>query len=80
MVALATLVFLWGIIQYVIAQGDEKKLQESRQYMIYGIIGLAVMISVWGIVNIVIITIFGAGSTEDPFLFPVPNQVEDSAH
>ena len=55
----ATLVFLWGVIRYVIAGGDEDKLKEGRQYIIYGLIGLAVMLAVWGIVNAVVTTLFG---------------------
>ena len=56
---IATLVFLWGIIRYVIAGGDEDKLKEGRQYIIYGLVGLAVMLAVWGIVGAVVKTLFG---------------------
>jgi len=50
---LATVVFLWGIIQYVIgSQGDEKKLQQGKQAMIWGIVGLFIMASAWGIVRL----------------------------
>lgn len=55
----ATLVFLWGVIRYVIAGGDEEKLKEGRQYIIYGLIGLAVMLAVWGIVGAVVKTLIG---------------------
>jgi O-antigen/teichoic acid export membrane protein len=50
LVIIATLVFMWGIIRYVSAGGDEDKIKEGRNFMIFGIIGLAVMISVWGLV------------------------------
>lgn len=50
---LATVIFLWGIIQYVIAQaGDEKKLGDAKRVMIWGIIGLFIMSSAWGIVSV----------------------------
>ncbi len=50
---LATIVFLWGVIQYVIgSQGDGKKLQQGKQIMIWGIIGMFIMASAWGIVGI----------------------------
>ena len=55
---IATLVFLWGIIRYVIAGEDEEKLKEGRQYIIYGLVGLAVMLAVWGIVGAVVTTLF----------------------
>lgn len=50
---LATLIFLWGIVQYVIgSQGDEKKLAQGKQLMIWGVIGMFIMASAWGIVNL----------------------------
>ena len=48
---LATVVFLWGIVMYVIAGGDEEKLSTAKGYIIAGIIGLFVMVAVWGIVQ-----------------------------
>jgi len=56
----ATAVFLWGIINYVIAGGDEKKLDQAKNYIIYGLIGLFVMVAVWGIVNAVCNSLFGS--------------------
>lgn len=50
---LATVIFLWGVIQYVLgSQGDQKKLDQGKQVMIWGIIGMFVMVSAWGIVKI----------------------------
>lgn len=48
---LATVVFLWGVIRYVTAGGDEDKLKEGRQFIIFGLVGLFVMVAVWGIVT-----------------------------
>ena len=50
---LATIVFLWGIIQYVImgGQGNEAAMKQGRKVMIWGIIGLFVMSAAWGIVS-----------------------------
>jgi len=50
-IGLAVLTFLWGILQYVVAK-DEDKQKEARGIMLYGIIALFVMVSVWGLVNI----------------------------
>jgi len=58
----ATAVFLWGIKTYVIAGGDEKKLDQAKNYIIYGLIGLFVMVAVWGIVNAVCNSLFGSSS------------------
>ncbi len=51
---LATVIFLWGLVQYVANSGDEAAAKKGRKLMMYGIVGLAVMASVWGVVNIVI--------------------------
>ena len=51
---LATVVFLWGVINYVIgSKGDQKKLDAGKQIMLWGIIGMAIMASAWGIVRII---------------------------
>jgi len=49
---LATVVFIWGIIQYVIAQADEKKITDAKRIMFWGIIGMFLMVSAWGIVKV----------------------------
>jgi len=50
-IGLAVLVFLWGILRYVLASDDAGKSQ-GRTFMFWGIIALFVMVSVWGLVNI----------------------------
>jgi hypothetical protein len=51
--AIAFLVFIWGVFQYfILGGGDETKREEGRQHMLWGIIGFVLMVSVWGIVNL----------------------------
>ena len=50
--ALAVVMFVWGVVQFVINSSEEAKKEKGRQFMIWGIIALAVMISVWGLVSI----------------------------
>ena len=48
---LATAVFIWGIVQYVIAQsGDPKKIDDAKRVITWGIIGMFIMASAWGII------------------------------
>lgn len=56
LVAFAVIFFLYGILKYITAGDDEEKRTKMKNVMIYGIIGLFVMISFWGIVNILINT------------------------
>ena len=51
--AVALIIFLWGVIQYVIAAGDDEKRKEGKQKIIWGIIGLFVMVAIWGLVNLI---------------------------
>ena len=50
-IALAVLVFIWGVLKYVISKDDDTK-KEARGVMIWGIIAIFVMVSVWGLVNL----------------------------
>lgn len=51
--AVAFLVFIFGILQFLILGGsNEEKRDQGKQLMIWGIIGFFVMASVWGLVNI----------------------------
>ncbi|MEA3398997.1 MAG: pilin [Patescibacteria group bacterium] len=51
--ALATVAFVWGIIQYFLNPGNEEKRKEGKQYLIWGLVGLFVMVSIWGLVGII---------------------------
>jgi peptidoglycan biosynthesis protein MviN/MurJ (putative lipid II flippase) len=50
-IGIAVLIFLWGVLKYVVAKGEDEQ-KEARGVMLYGIIALFVMVSVWGLVNI----------------------------
>lgn len=61
-IGIGVLVFLWGLIKYITAGGDEEKRKEARNTMIYGIIAIFVMVAIWGLVSILTTTF---GTTED---------------
>lgn len=50
-VALALLGFFWGLAVYIFNAGNEKKKAQGRNIMIWGILALFVMLSVFGIVG-----------------------------
>lgn len=53
--AIAFIVFIWGIFQYFIAGGhDEEAKEKGKSLMLYGLIGFFLMVSVWGLVNILV--------------------------
>ncbi len=59
---LAFLFFLWGMINYIRNANDVKKREETKKFIYWGVIGLTVMVGIWGIVRIVTST-FGLGNT-----------------
>ena len=59
--ALAVASFLYGIIQYFLNPDNEEKRKKGKDYMIWGIVSLFVMISVWGLVAVIGNT-FGIGT------------------
>lgn len=48
--ALAILYFFWGLAQFILAAGDESAAASGRSKMIWGVVAIAVMASVWGLV------------------------------
>lgn len=64
--AAATLYFLWGVFEFVKAAGDEEQRKEGRGKIVAGIIGLAIMASVWGLVRWVTGTTGTAGGSALP--------------
>ena len=62
LVLVATVLFLFGVVRYIAAAGDEEKTKEARRLIIYGIIGLAIIIAVWGLVAVVIDFIFNTNT------------------
>ena len=61
-VALALLGFFWGLAIYIFNAGDEKKKSEGRNIMIWGVLALFVMLSVFGIIGVLQST-FGVQNT-----------------
>jgi len=48
--AVAIIYFFWGVAKYIGKAGDPKAAAEGKSIMIYGVIAIAVMASIYGIV------------------------------
>ena len=55
LIALGVIYFVWGVVQYVINDSEEAK-KKGKDRMIFGIIGLAIILSLWGLVYIIVDT------------------------
>ena len=62
LIAFGVVYFIWGVVRFMIADGEEAK-TKGKDQIIYGIIGLAVIVGVWGLVNIVVETFDLSGQT-----------------
>lgn len=78
LIALGVLYFVWGVVQYVISSDEEAK-KAGRDRIIFGIIGLAVIIGLWGLVNFLRNT-FGLSNTTNIQLPTVPVVIPGSTN
>jgi predicted membrane channel-forming protein YqfA (hemolysin III family) len=62
LIVLGVIYFIWGVITYVLSKDEEAKTR-GRSAMIYGLIGLLVIVSIWGLIAIVKRT-FGVTDSE----------------
>jgi len=63
-ITLAIVVFFWGLIKYLWDMGEDKS--EGLKIMMYGVIAIFVMVSIWGIIRLLQNT-FSVTST-DPII------------
>lgn len=68
--ALALLYFLIGVFKYI--RETDAKRAEAAKMILWGIIGLFVMVSVWGLVNVVAGTFPLSNNTMPEVKFPTP--------
>ncbi len=50
--AVAFVQFFWGLFAFLKAKQEEKDLTEGKQHILWGIIGMAIMVSVFGIMGL----------------------------
>jgi hypothetical protein len=53
-IGLGVLLFIWGVIGFIRNADNEKERANARRFIIFGIIAIFVMVSVWGLVNIIL--------------------------
>ena len=65
LITLGVVYFIWGVVQYV-TSGDAEKKEQGQQHMIWGIVGLAVIVSIWGLVAVLRNQFIGSDSSAQP--------------
>jgi uncharacterized membrane protein YidH (DUF202 family) len=61
--AAALAYFAWGMIEFLTNQNSEEKKTAGKQHMIWGVVGLTIMMGVWTLLNIVLNT-FGIDKSQ----------------
>lgn len=56
LLALAIAVFIYGVIQYAINAQEEKKREEGKKFITWGIVAVAVIVSIWGLIALLTTT------------------------
>jgi len=78
LIALAVVYFVWGVVTYVISSDEEAK-KTGRDRIIFGIIGLAVIVGLWGLVNLLANT-FSLNNAGNEVLPTVPVVIPGSGN
>lgn len=65
----ALLVFLWGIVEFLSSPDNEQTKQEGKRHMLWGILGMAIMIGAFGIMQLIIAT-FGFTTPTGAIILP----------
>ncbi|OHA85330.1 MAG: hypothetical protein A2408_01215 [Candidatus Yonathbacteria bacterium RIFOXYC1_FULL_52_10] len=73
-VSLAVVYFLWGLAKFVLNSGDEEARKEARSMIVHSIVAIAIMVSVWALVGILIRTVGGRGTTGSAPDLPINNR------
>lgn len=67
-IAIAFVVFIWGVYKYFIYGADNETERETgRQFVLWGVIGFVIILSLWGLVNLVMGTFGLSVGSPPPF-------------
>lgn len=64
--ALAIMYFLYGVLKFIMNQENEEAKTDGRQHMIWGVIGIVIMMGVWTILGLILNTLGIPKSEIDP--------------
>ena len=54
LVGIAVFIVIWGVFKYIASAAEEEKRAEARAFVVWGVVGIFAMVSVWGFVNILV--------------------------
>ena len=72
--ALAIVFFLYGVLEFLMNQDNEEKKTTGKSHMLWGIIGITIMMGVWVILNLIINTFGIQGINPEQGTVNLPNK------
>ncbi|MEK7604483.1 MAG: hypothetical protein AAB442_01655 [Patescibacteria group bacterium] len=54
--AVAFVVFLWGVFEFIARAGDETKRAEGKKAILWGLVGMVIIFGAYGIINVALQT------------------------
>ncbi len=67
--AIALVVFLYGIVEFMANPDNEETKEKGKSHMIWGVLGMAIMVGTFGIMQIIIAT-FGFTGQNGAIVIP----------
>lgn len=52
-IGIALIYFIWGVIEFIASGANEQKKDDGKRHMMWGIIGLTIMVCVFGIMRVI---------------------------
>lgn len=76
LVGIAVFIVIWGVFKYIASAAEEEKRTEARAFIVWGVVGIFAMVSVWGFVNIMVnsFDLSTRAPSARPNLPPIPGQ------
>jgi len=71
--AVAVAYFLWGMFEFMLNQTNEEKKTSGKSHMLWGVIGITIMMGVWAILGIIIDTFEINGINPEEGTVTLPN-------
>ena len=61
---LVFLYFFWGVAQYI--RQNDAQLEEAKKKIMWGIVGIFVLVSMWGLVYLLRVSVLGSRDISEP--------------
>ncbi len=63
LMSLGVVIFLYGVVKFLVKADDSGAREEGRRFMMWGIVAIFVMVSIWALVGVLQGTLFGSGGS-----------------